>query len=226
MIAGSSGEPSPTRSEMPRVIQIGFNRCGTRSIAGYFEANGIPAVHWRRGRLAQAMFRNWTVGSNLFEGFLDYQIFTDMEHVSKKEILEGYKLFPVLAHQFPDAVFILNTRRLDDWLASRLRAKDGAYAKRWQIVLHLANNQQVIDVWRQSWLAHHEAVRAFFTGNKYRFLEFDIDQDDAYRLNAALPEFGLDAHKWAHLGKTGIAGPTMHPGRDRADSHPNVPRCR
>lgn len=169
----------------------------------------MRAVHWRRGRLAQAMFRNWTIGSNLFEGFLDYQVFTDMEHVSKNEILEGYKLFPLLAHQFPDAVFILNTRRLDDWLASRLREKDGSYAKRWRMVLGLKDNDEVLNVWRRSWRAHHDAVRDFFNGSKFRFLEFDIDCHGAGEINRAMPDFDLDASKWTRIGSTAPADTTQ-----------------
>ena len=39
----------------PRLFQIGFNRCGTKSLARFFEANGLCAAHWERGTLAASI---------------------------------------------------------------------------------------------------------------------------------------------------------------------------
>ena len=34
-----------------KYFQIGFKRCGTTSLAAFFNRSGIPCAHWDRGRL-------------------------------------------------------------------------------------------------------------------------------------------------------------------------------
>ena len=41
-----------------RIFQIGFNKCGTRSLANFLNGNGIPTAHFRRGNLARALNSN------------------------------------------------------------------------------------------------------------------------------------------------------------------------
>ena len=104
-----------------KIFQIGFNKCGTRTIHQYFCDNGIRSVHWDEGRLAQRMFKNLSDGESLLAGYEEYDVFTDMEFLSESGVfLEGYKLFPFLAAQYPDAVFILNTRDRESWIRSRV----------------------------------------------------------------------------------------------------------
>ena len=113
-----------------KIFQIGFNKCGTSTIHRYLRANGVKCVHWDDGRLAQRMFANLANGDNLMAGYEGFDAFTDMEYIDQVgTLLEGYKLFPYLAAQYPDAVFILNTRDREAWIRSRL-AWRGDYAAR------------------------------------------------------------------------------------------------
>ena len=45
-----------------KIFQIGFNKCGTKTLHHYFSRNGIRSVHWDEGRLAQRMFANLASG--------------------------------------------------------------------------------------------------------------------------------------------------------------------
>ena len=120
-------------SQLPfKIFQIGFNKCGTKTLHHYFSRNGIKSVHWDEGRLAQRMFTNLATGKKLVAGYEQFDVFTDMEFLSKSGIyLEAYKLFPHLTSQYPEALFILNTRNREAWIRSRLEhGKNLSYAHR------------------------------------------------------------------------------------------------
>ena len=40
------------------IFQIGFNKCGTRSLYHFFKDNGIPSIHYDGGKIAKSMFQN------------------------------------------------------------------------------------------------------------------------------------------------------------------------
>ena len=95
---------------MTKFFQIGFHRCGTTSIHKFFEANGIPSVHFDRGRLATTMFDNLAQGRYILSGYESYSAFSDMELLTLDRYLEAYKLYRPIMVQVPDAKFILNVR--------------------------------------------------------------------------------------------------------------------
>lgn len=185
-----------------KIFQIGFNRCGTRTIARYFRANGLKVVHWDKGRLARSMFENWQLGLPLLRRYPERDVFTDMESAGPDRILEAYKLFPWLAFEHPDAVFILNTRNVDRWIASRFSHGDGFYAGYWRKALSIDSDAKLEKVWRRQWAAHHEAVETFFADGRYRFFRFDIETDGPEAINRHIPELGLDAERYSVAGKT------------------------
>ena len=79
----------------PRYFQIGFMKCGTTSIAAFFNRNGIPCVHYDQGRLGRTMQRNQLRGIPLLTGYDDrYQAFTNMEYFTARDDFAGYKLYP------------------------------------------------------------------------------------------------------------------------------------
>ena len=184
-----------------RIFQIGFNKCGTRTLAHFFESNGIPSVHWERGQLARRMFRNLTEGRPLVADYDGIVVFSDMEFVDKRVFLEGYKLFPILFEQYPDALFILNTRSVDAWIKSRLGHGQGRYVERLRRVYGLASTEEVVAEFRADWERHHARVAAFFK-DRGRFLKFDIEKDEPQRLVEAIPELTLDLAHYQHQGKT------------------------
>jgi hypothetical protein len=187
-------EPShPVRRLAMKIFQIGFNKCGTSTIHRYLRANSVRSVHWDEGRLAQRMFANLANGDNLLAGYEAFDAFTDMEYLDAKgTFLEGYKLFPYLAAQYPDAVFILNTRDREDWIRSRLRHSDGGYAMRHQAFYQTRSDHELAEIWRMDWERHHRRVMEFFSGKPQRFFVCRIETDLPQLLNERLPECRLD----------------------------------
>jgi hypothetical protein len=186
----------------PRIFQIGFNKCGTRTINYFLKANGIAGVHWQGGKLARNMFRNLTEGWPLLAGYDDYVAFSDMEYLSDKVFLEAYKLFPILHQQYPDAVFILNTRDRDRWVKSRLTHGGGRYAAMFKEAFGLASDEALTEAWKEDWARHHARALDYFRSSGGRLVRFDIEQDDPALLVEAMPEFELDLAKYVHRGKT------------------------
>jgi hypothetical protein len=188
-----------------KVFQIGFNKCGTRTVHRFFELNGFRSVHWDHGRLARRMFRNLSDGRSLIDGYERFETFADMEHVTGGFAFEGYKLFPVLAHQFPDALFLLNTRDREDWVRSRFRHRDGRYAQQWKACIGASDDASLADFWRAEWERHHERVMTFFAGRNLRFLAFDISRDSPALIAGHFPDRRFDLSAYRIRGKSALS---------------------
>lgn len=161
-----------------KYFQIGFNKCGTSSIARFFSHNGIRCVDWDRGRLARRMKENLNSGRNILDGYSHYDAFTDMESVTNREVVEGYKYFPQILDQIPHSMFILNTRDVDRWIRSRLN--HGPYAANYMTALNIENLSELVAYWREEWDAHHKAVIKHIPPE--RLLVFNIEADDPSQL--------------------------------------------
>jgi hypothetical protein len=181
-----------------KIFQIGFNKCGTSTIHRYLSANGVRSVHWDKGRLARRMFTNLANGNSLLAGYEDFDAFTDMEFLdSAGTYLEGYKLFPYLAAQYPNAVFILNTRDREAWIGSRMgHGSNRPYAKRMMTHYDITSIEQLAELWRAEWEHHHRRVTEFFAGKPYRFFVCRIEVDLPQLLDERLPECQLDANRY------------------------------
>lgn len=180
-----------------KIFQIGFNRCGTKTIHHYLRANGVKSVHWDHGRLARRIFKNLANGDSLLSGYEHFDAFHDMEFISSSGscLLEAFKLFPYFAAQYPDAVFILNTRDREAWIRSRLNHNDN-YAERQRRCLGAASEAELVDIWRTDWEQHHCRVTQFFADRPTRFFVCKIETDLPDRLNAMLPELRLDKTRY------------------------------
>ena len=42
-----------------RVFQIGFNKCGTRTLFKFFQKNNVPSVHYDGGQIAGSLYRHY-----------------------------------------------------------------------------------------------------------------------------------------------------------------------
>lgn len=186
-----------------KIFQIGFNRCGTRSIHGFLAANGMRGVHWENGRVARRMFVNLSEGRPLLAGLEQFDVFTDMEMLTRDVFLEAYKLFPILLAQHPDAVFILNTREREAWIRSRMGHAGGSYLERFKAYLGGASQAAVADAWRADWERHHKRVLGFFAKRPARFFVCPVDQQLPYLLAAQMPELKLDPRLYETLGAAG-----------------------
>lgn len=189
--------PRPAGRLPMKIFQIGFNKCGTSTIHHYLRANGVNSIHWDDGRLARRMFANLANGEDLLAGYEAFDAFTDMEYLDGDGTsLEGFKLFPYLAAQYPDAVFILNTRDREDWIRSRLRHSDGGYAKRNHAYYQTSSDQELAELWRMDWERHHGRVAQFFSGKPHRFFVCKIETDLPHILHERLPECCLDDKRY------------------------------
>jgi hypothetical protein len=185
-----------------KVFQIGFNKCGTRTLNDFLKHNGFRTIHWDKGKLARAIFRNLSNGDDLVRGYEDFDVFTDMEWVTKGFALEAYKLFPHFAEAYPDAVFILNTREREDWIKSRFNHHNGVYIRKWKRALKIKDNAALADFWRADWDSHHSRVGKYFSDKAARFVKFDIAKDSPEVLSRLFPDRELDVSAYRQMGKT------------------------
>ena len=149
------------------------------------------------------MFTNLATGKKLVAGYEQFDVFTDMEFLSQSGIyLEAYKLFPHLTSQYPEALFILNTRNREAWIRSRLEhGKNLSYAHRSMLHYDLSSIHDLADRWRIEWERHHHQVMAFFARRSFRFLVCQIETDLPHLLHDALPECELSSTHYRVKGK-------------------------
>ena len=163
-------------------FQIGFSKCGTTSIAAFFNRSGIPCVHFDRGRLGRQMQRNLLDNLPLLTGYDDrYRVFTNMEYYAADDYFEGFKRYPELMESYEDSKFILNTRNRENWIRSRFNffmrgGKDLPILEYWRYRYDTTDRDVLADYWREDWEAHHQNVISDIPGE--RLLVFDIEQDD------------------------------------------------
>jgi hypothetical protein len=168
--------------------------------------------YWRRQKHPAILHRNPQVdihnniveGSPALTGFDDFQAFLDMEYVLDPTLpmIENYRHYKLFAEEYPDARFILNTRRRADWLRSRTRHSNGRYI---QLAMDRTglDRDGVLQMWSEDWDSHHAAVRAYFADKPDRLIEFDIDRDDPQELVDFLaPEMRLHARHWSMVRVT------------------------
>ncbi|MBP0484470.1 sulfotransferase [Sagittula salina] len=111
---------------MKRIFAVGPNKCGTNSINQFLEANGIPAMHWDKGRLARRIVSNASAGIDPLRGYEDYRGFTDIFSVSEELYLSPVLIFDILRRAYPDDIYVLNLRSFENWHRSRDNHRKGS----------------------------------------------------------------------------------------------------
>src|SRR5689334_22565684 len=104
----------------PKIIQIGFNKCGTVTLNEFFRANGLSTIHWDDGKFALQLIQRMARREDPFADYPKVTVFTDGS-VSRADgfLFESFKHFDYIYDFHPDAYYILNTRDSHDWLISR-----------------------------------------------------------------------------------------------------------
>jgi hypothetical protein len=152
------------------IFGIGLNKTGTTSLTHALRMLGFEALHHRDG-VEEAMQRAHHEGVPLLsyapraDAYLDYRA------------VEAW--FDVLDQQYPRSRFILTTRDLEGWLASRkkhvlrnqARAESGVYRGEWLRV--------DLEAWRREWYSHHDRVRSYFA-DRQSLLEMDVSAGDGW----------------------------------------------
>lgn len=191
---------------MKRVVQIGFHRCGTRSLARLFAQSGYEAAHWRVQRkngklnLARTMKKNIAAGRKPLHRMERYAFLSDLECFDDGQIWSGFLRFREIDAAYPDTQFLLNTRDKEGWLQSRLTHRQ--YAQKVIAARGLSGIDSLLQVWSDDWDRHLADVRHYFRDREHDLVEFNIDTDGINDLIVQLPDFALDAAHWDHIGKS------------------------
>jgi hypothetical protein len=201
--------PHPTHpAPGPKIIQIGFNKCGTRSISRLLGLAGLPRVDWLRGKLARDAAARMALGEAPFADYPKAIGFTDIENmrVWQPPMVEFYKEYAYMYRHYPDAFFILNTRDKQRWLTSRLNHKNYVWKYRWFYKVWSRN--EILRRWAEDWDRHHEAVEAFFADKPGQLCVYNIETDEPAKLAAFLaPSYTIPITKMPHRGETGRKKP-------------------
>lgn len=169
----------------PKILQIGFNKTGTSSLATFFKVNGYKVIGPAMAKLVDENLRN---GRCAFEG-ITFDLSQDLEnHASGIYIWKKYKL---LYDQYPDEKFILTTRSCEKWVNSRLRHRGGRYARIFMRQNNIEKLEELIYQWKKEFYCYHGEVLNFFEG-KSNFYINDLDNINI----GALIEFIGPAYKF------------------------------
>lgn len=159
---------TPKLPKDSKIFQIGFNRCATQSIANALQQHQIPTIHhnWISSKacypnyLALVMQMNFTHSSQdiLYGDIHHYQAFLDMEYIYEDTHLEFYSHFQDFDQQYPNSIFIMNIRPVQEWILSRIKLGMLPNAQPYYKNI----NDSKIKNWIQHYFEHSIKVRDYF----------------------------------------------------------------
>lgn len=201
---------------LPRVVQIGFHKCGTRSLEQLFRGAGHRVVKYklrhpfRRSRNAALLIReNLRAGRKVFAGMENYTFYADLIYQTERESFEPIRCFREIMRDYPDTILLLNVRRREDWIRSRLNHGHGEFARRVMRQRGITSTDVLTDTWRQEWDTHLAEVREFMAGRPDQLVEFDLDTGSVDELVAQFQGYELRVDDWGDIGRT--RGVRRHP---------------
>ena len=199
------GHSSDAKSQR-HIFVIGFNKTGTTSIHRLFKGNGFNSVHWDRNRLAKTMLKNCLNGKAVLHGYdKKYTVFCDMFYRNKKFFFEGNSLFRELSVDYPDALFLYNTRDIDSWVKSRLnhhRKEQGIpFLDVFKQMLNTEDHDEIVQYWKKTRTRFEADIREFFK-DKNNFLELDINDPIFVSKLSKFVGVELDQLHWGKHNKT------------------------
>jgi hypothetical protein len=189
--------------KFPYVFIIGFNRTATTALNQLFKDAGIPCIHNDHQRMVVKMLKNMSSGRKIFAGYDKYYlVFSDLILANKGVIVEGNRFYIQMSRDYPNSLFILNTRSMDSWIRSRMRFNSGSFLRKQMGFLGTDDLGKVERIWSIQKLNHEAEVREFFSTIPERFLELNIETDD---VPARLSEFlnlSIDSTSWKVLNQS------------------------
>ncbi len=222
IMAGDQQDTPENR--LPRVVQVGFNKCATRSLTRLFAGSGHRAAHHkfkhplglRKSRnIAEMMRANIRAGRKVFAGFEDYTFYADLMLQTRHETWEAFKEFRRILADYPDTILLLNTRDRENWIRSRLRHGHGTFAEMAMQANGLSSLEELADFWRADWDRHLADVRSYMADRPEQLVEFDTDREPVSALIARLPQYRLKEEAWGDTGRSR----GRRPGRWREALH-------
>lgn len=172
---------------VPKVFEIGFNKCGTRSFCQFLNNHRMRAAHWEEGALAQSLLRAIHSGTKPFEEFRDFQVFSDIMLANERTWVEGRVFFRELDEWFPGSIFVAIKRDRESWITSRKNHANGKllrnYCKFFEVDESVALND-----WRVAWDSHWRQLDEYFRGGytSSSFVVIDLDRPESSGLSEVI----------------------------------------
>jgi hypothetical protein len=206
-------QPADRDPALPRVVAVGFNKCGTRSLARLFARAGHPVVHhklrlsWpsrlrKPRRIGRLMRLNVDAGRPVFCGVEHYIFYGDLIDSSDQGRFDGNTLYRRILVDYPDTILLLNWRDREDWIRSRMRHGHGEFAARERRLRGLCSSEDLASAWRLEWDQHLAAVRAFMASRPQQLIEFRLDHDPIEALVQRLSAYGLRPEHFSDIGRS------------------------
>ena len=136
------------------------------------------------------MFINLKKNVPILKGqYEDFDVYTDMDCFIKSsdgemfQFLAHVDCFKLLDEQYPESKFILNTRNIYRWVASRIRKFDCSMS----LMEKMYNTNNLLNIWTQQWVNHHNNVIDYFK-DRDNLLIFDIEKDNGKKIIDFFPE--------------------------------------
>lgn len=199
---------------MKCLINIGFNRSGTQSIAKYLRQFNLLVGHWLQGTLSKIIKYNQQNKKKLLDGLEQYHVLLDLEHFetsSHQSHLGFYKSYQLhfvqLEQQYPAACFIFTYRDVNQWIKSLLHHRinlawieNGDDNNNGQITIleYMQKGSrltliELVQTLRKEYQDHSDNVRQYFIGSKSNKVCW-FNLDDLDQSIKSLNQFLLD-HK-------------------------------
>jgi hypothetical protein len=150
-----------------KVFCIGLNKTGTSSLNAALTNLGLRCLHYGGLQTAPAVNRALEEGRPLLSYVgEDFEAYSDISPLTAN--------FEIADHDYPGSRFILTTRRVEDWLASRrlhvegnvISRERGRYDGKWLEV--------DVEGWARLWRRHHERALSYFVDRPGDLLTIDI----------------------------------------------------
>jgi len=187
----------------PYIFVIGFNKTATRSLAAFFNENGLPAIHWDQNRLVESMLKSLQSGKRIMSEYeSSHRVYADMILETDQQLVEGNQFFREMYFDYPGSFFILNNRSTETWLKSRVRHNNGLFLRRQLAIMGSTNQSDAEELWRKRKKTHEDSVRDFFRVFPGKFLEIDIEDSNVPQVIKEFLGIEMDESKWRVIGKT------------------------
>lgn len=158
-----------------KCFQIGFDKCGTTSLQNMFEEAGLKTVHYGGGNWASCIDFNVKNKRPLLEDMTHIDCYTDISNFWTNSY-PFVKYFKILDAQYPNSIFILNTRDVEKWLESRKNFQNSVLCRAAMYHFRVNTPEQVVAIWKAQHDAHVQNVREYFKDSD-RFCEFRIETE-------------------------------------------------
>ncbi len=194
---------------LPKVVQVGFNKCATRSLTDLFAGSGHAAAHhkfkslFRPSRnIALLMRANIKAGRKVFAGFDQHVFYADLMSQTMGETYEAFKDFRRILADYPGTILLLNHRDRENWIRSRLKHGHGTFLQMYMAANGLKTEADCITFWRRDWDSHLADLRAYMADKPAQLVEFNTDTETVDDLIARLPQYHLKAGAWGDTGRS------------------------